>query len=75
MAGMGGALVGGWLGFNATEGLFALFTAIVGAVAGANATLLVLDISWDRSGRSRSRRGAATERVPSPKVRLERVRA
>jgi pimeloyl-ACP methyl ester carboxylesterase len=53
-AAMGGALVGGWVGFNAIEGLFALLTAIVGAAAGANATLLVLDISWDRSGRPRS---------------------
>ncbi len=49
----GGALVGAWLGFNATEGLFALITAIVGGVAGANLTLLALDIAWDRQQRDR----------------------
>jgi hypothetical protein len=52
-AAVGGALVGAWLGFNATEGLFALITAIVGAVAGANLTPLALDIAWDRQGRDR----------------------
>jgi pimeloyl-ACP methyl ester carboxylesterase len=51
---MAGALVGGWAGFNSTEGLLALISAIVGAAVGANATLLVLDISWDRSGHSRT---------------------
>ena len=35
------------------EGLFALITAIVGAVAGANLTLLALDIAWDRQQRDR----------------------
>jgi pimeloyl-ACP methyl ester carboxylesterase len=75
MAAMGGALAGGWLGFNATEGLFALFTAIVGAAAGANATLLVLDISWDRSGRPRSELSidgepAASLSVPRVGVRI-----
>jgi pimeloyl-ACP methyl ester carboxylesterase len=49
----GGALVGAWLGFNAMEGLFALITAIVGAVASANLTLLALDIAWDRQQRDR----------------------
>jgi RND superfamily putative drug exporter len=48
-----GALVGAWLGFNATEGLLALLTAIVGAAAGANLTLLVLDIAGDRVVRTR----------------------
>jgi pimeloyl-ACP methyl ester carboxylesterase len=43
-----GALVGAWLGFNATEGLFALITTIVGAAVGANLLLLALDIAWDR---------------------------
>jgi hypothetical protein len=38
-----GALVGAWLGFNATEDLVALLTATVGAAAGANLTLILLD--------------------------------
>src|SRR5207249_9471309 len=52
-AAAGGALVGAWLGFNVTTGLFALISAIVGAVAGANLTLLALDIAWDRQQRDR----------------------
>jgi hypothetical protein len=71
MAAMGGALAGAWLGFNATEGLFALFTAIVGAAAGANATLLVLDISWDRSGRPRAE--LSTEGEPAAALGVPRV--
>jgi hypothetical protein len=50
-AAVGGALVGAWLGFNATEGLFALITAIGGAAAGGNLILIILDISEARSGR------------------------
>jgi pimeloyl-ACP methyl ester carboxylesterase len=50
-AAVGGALVGAWLGFNATEGLLALITAIVGAAVGANLILILLDISAARSGR------------------------
>jgi pimeloyl-ACP methyl ester carboxylesterase len=52
-AAVGGALVGAWLGFNATEGLAALITTIVGATVGANLTLLVLDIAWDRQAHDR----------------------
>jgi hypothetical protein len=52
-AAVGGALVGAWLGFHATEGLLALITAIVGAVVGGNLTLLGLDIAWDRQVRDR----------------------
>jgi uncharacterized membrane protein YdfJ with MMPL/SSD domain/pimeloyl-ACP methyl ester carboxylesterase len=48
-----GALVGAWLGFNATEDLVALLTAIVGSAVGANLILLVLDIAWDRQVRDR----------------------
>jgi pimeloyl-ACP methyl ester carboxylesterase len=47
-AALGGALVGAWLGFHATEGLLALITAIAGATVGGNVTLLGLDIAWDR---------------------------
>ena len=49
-----GALVGAWLGFNATTGLLALVTTIVGAAAGANLTLIALDIARERSARDRS---------------------
>ena len=46
-----GALIGAWLGFNVTDagfGFLAPFVAIVGATAGANLTLILLDIAWDR---------------------------
>jgi len=52
-AAVGGALVGGWLGFNATEGLPALVTTIVGATAGSNLSLVLLDIAWDRQAHDR----------------------
>jgi pimeloyl-ACP methyl ester carboxylesterase len=52
-AAVGGALVGAWLGFHATEGLLALITAIVGAAVGGNLTVLGLDIAWDRQVRNR----------------------
>ena len=44
-AALAGALIGAWLGFHATTGLLALITAIVGATAGANLTLILLDIA------------------------------
>ncbi len=50
-AAAGGAIVGAWLGFNATEGFFALITTIVGSAVGANLTLIALDISGARAGR------------------------
>ena len=46
---LAGALIGAWLGFQAGSGLLAVVTTIVGALAGANLTLLVLDIAQDRS--------------------------
>ena len=48
-AAVAGALVGAWVGFNATEGLLALPTAIVGGAVGANLLLIILDISRTRS--------------------------
>jgi pimeloyl-ACP methyl ester carboxylesterase len=48
-----GALIGARLGFNATEGLFAVVTTIVGAAAGGNLTLVALDIAWDWQLRDR----------------------
>jgi len=53
-AAMASALVGGWLGFHAVEGLIAVSTTIVGAIVGANGILLGLDIAWDSQGRDRS---------------------
>jgi pimeloyl-ACP methyl ester carboxylesterase len=52
-AALGAALVGAWLGSNATESLFAVLTAIIGAVAAANLALISLDI-W-LAGRMGSR--------------------
>jgi pimeloyl-ACP methyl ester carboxylesterase len=54
---LAGALVGAWLGFNVTDagfGFLAPFVAIVGATAGANLSVLALDIAWDRQGRVRT---------------------
>jgi pimeloyl-ACP methyl ester carboxylesterase len=54
VAALAGALVGGWPGFNATVGLLGLATTIVGATAGANLLLIVLDLTWERSIGSRA---------------------
>jgi pimeloyl-ACP methyl ester carboxylesterase len=40
-----GALVGALLGFNATSGLIAVITTILGAAAGANLGLIALDVA------------------------------
>lgn len=53
VAGVGGALVGAWLGYQAATDLLALVTAILGAIAGGNLTLVLLDIGWDRKARER----------------------
>jgi pimeloyl-ACP methyl ester carboxylesterase len=53
MAVMGG-LAGAWLGFHAGTDLLALITAIVGATAGTNLILLVMDTARDRRVRHRS---------------------
>jgi hypothetical protein len=45
---LAGALVGVRLGFDATAGLLALLTATIGAGAGANLTLIMLDMSRAR---------------------------
>jgi pimeloyl-ACP methyl ester carboxylesterase len=55
-AAVAGALVGAWLGFHATAGFIALVTAILGAVAGANLVLILLDMV---------RAGSADDRVAS----------
>jgi pimeloyl-ACP methyl ester carboxylesterase len=61
-----GALAGAWLGFHATDGLLALFTAIVGALAGANLALILLDMSGARSTRNQSAARTRTANAPSP---------
>jgi hypothetical protein len=48
-AALAGGLVGAWLGFHATTDLLALITAIVGATAAANLTLILLDMSRNGS--------------------------
>jgi hypothetical protein len=60
-AAAGGALVGAWLGFNATEGLLALVTTILGVAVGASLTLIALDIAWDRQVRDRFTAASAKE--------------
>ena len=63
-AALAGALVGAWLGFDATAGLLGVVTAIVGAAVGANLIVLVLDIARDRPERA-----AATATSPTPALR------
>jgi len=58
-----GALVGAWLGFNATAGMLALITAIVGAGVGANLPLIVLDIVDARRG-DRSPQPVSVVQIP-----------
>ena len=63
-AAAGGALLGGWLGYNATGGLLALGTTIIGAAVGGNLLLLALDIVWDGQVRDRfAAKDTATARL------------
>jgi pimeloyl-ACP methyl ester carboxylesterase len=48
-ASVAGAVAGGWLGFHATTDLLALVTCILGAIVGANLTLILLDMSRARA--------------------------
>ena len=48
-----GTLGGTWLGFHSASGLLALLTAIVGAVAGGNLALILLDVSQPSRERAR----------------------
>jgi hypothetical protein len=59
---VGGAAIGTWLGSNAIDGLYAVLTAIVCAVATANLALLILDIWW-AGGRTRD------VHLPCPQLR------
>jgi pimeloyl-ACP methyl ester carboxylesterase len=56
-------LAGAWLGFQAGSDLLALVTAIVGAVAGANLGLIVVDIRADRHVRTRVAETRPSERL------------
>jgi hypothetical protein len=58
-AAIASALAAAWLGFQATDGLMALVTAILGAIAGANLVLILLDMMWARSARDRVATGTA----------------
>jgi pimeloyl-ACP methyl ester carboxylesterase len=51
VAAIGAALLGAWLGFHSATGLLALITAIVGAGVAANLTLIMRDISRERTVR------------------------
>jgi hypothetical protein len=64
-AALAAALVGAWLGFNSMGGLFAVLPAIVGATAGANLILLILDIARDRSARDLAA-AATPHRIVAP---------
>jgi pimeloyl-ACP methyl ester carboxylesterase len=58
---LGGALVGGWLGFNVTSTDFAgFFTAIAGATVGANLALIAFDTAGERADR-----GGLADAAPS----------
>jgi hypothetical protein len=48
-----GALLGGWLGFTATAGLFALVTTTIGAAAAGNLALIAVSLFRARSARKR----------------------
>jgi pimeloyl-ACP methyl ester carboxylesterase len=70
LAALGTAVVGAWLGFH-VPGMPALgaVTAIIGAMLGANLTLVALDIAWDRQVRDRFAAAKAKETLeasPSP---------
>ena len=52
LAATAGALLGGWLGFTAASGLFALVTTTIGAAAGGNLALIAVSLFRDRSARA-----------------------
>jgi pimeloyl-ACP methyl ester carboxylesterase len=65
-AALAGALVGGWLGFHALDGLFGVLMTIAGAAAGGNLLLIGLDVAWDLQGQSRSVASSASgSRTPA----------
>ena len=63
LAATAGALLGGWLGFTATSGLFALVTTTIGAAAGGNLALIAVSLFRERSARAAM---ATTPPQPTP---------
>jgi pimeloyl-ACP methyl ester carboxylesterase len=59
-AAVGGALVAAWLGFPAMAGFMAPITAILGAIAGANLVLILLDMARTGFAEDRISAGMAT---------------
>ena len=67
LAAIAGALLGGWLGFTAVSGLFALVTTTIGAAAGGNLALIAVSLVRERSARGHGNDPAATYAVaPAP---------
>jgi len=67
LAATAGALLGGWLGFTAVSGLFALVTTTIGAAAGGNLALIAVSLVRERSARGHGNDPAATYAVaPAP---------
>jgi pimeloyl-ACP methyl ester carboxylesterase len=52
LAATAGALLGGWLGFTATSGLFAIVTTTIGAAAAGNLALIAVSLFRERSARA-----------------------
>jgi pimeloyl-ACP methyl ester carboxylesterase len=67
LAAIAGALLGGWFGFTAVSGLFALVTTTIGAAAGGNLALIAVSLFRERSARGHGNDPAATYAVaPAP---------
>jgi hypothetical protein len=63
LAAIAGALLGGWLGFTAVSGLFAIVTTTIGAAAGGNLALIAVSLFRERSARAAM---ATTPPQPTP---------
>ena len=61
LAATAGAVAGGWFGFTATSGLFAIVTTTIGAAAAGNLTLIAVSLY-----RERSARGHGNHPAPQP---------
>ena len=71
VASLSGALVGAWLGFQATTDLLALVTAIMGAVAGSNLILIGQDVVRGRVAADEFAKERRSEQRPLPREVLE----
>jgi len=63
LAAIAGALLGGWLGFTAVSGLFAIVTTTIGAAAAGNLALIAVSVFRERSARAAM---ATTPPQPTP---------